>query len=538
MAISSQKFATLQGTDYVFTFDVVYSTVNPAVNDFRAKIGTFDNSFNIWLSTQIANIGSYQHNFKALSNETWITFELTGAASGANIRVDNVSVQNFERIERDGGLYLLLEAMGDNEDLVRLYLDSLAYLRDPQRTPLLSDLEKEYGIITNNAISEQARRDLLTSIVYARRSPGSKSFLQDMLHQAGFTNLYVYDNAPAADPDTIVNGGAQIYCGDTLAQCGEPNAQCAWFQGEYVVNGDVYDFAVDYIVRCGETLSQCGEPTAQCGNYAGVLRTPKTYTVPDKKWIFSETFISDEKIEENGGTFFGTFNQPANYGLLFDSASQVLRYIGGHAPLPQFTVIADVDLNFRSGFRQSIISELTGSIVTTFFEFGVYSDASTTDKRLYLLSAGSFHPSTATTTPGRHKLAAVVDGTNLTYYVDGVQLGAVVNIPSVGIDDNFIYIGNNLTYNTYANGYIYDVKLFGEALSQEEIESYTKDQVLRWWNMVFFVGGTPPVRDATTNQILSIPRVSIPNELRKPLKNLILKYKPLHSWCGLVVSFV
>jgi hypothetical protein len=178
------------------------------------------------------------------------------------------------------GFDLFLDAMGQNEERIRQFLAGLADVRNPDKTELLSDLEKEYGIKTNNNITEADRRAQLAAIMYARRANGSRDFLQTQLQRAGY-DLYVYDNAPAVDPDDLVFGQAYIYCGDTLAQCGEPLALCADFDGELVVNGDIGETIIDYIVQCGETLAQCGEPTALAGNYSGVTIEPYEYEVPN-----------------------------------------------------------------------------------------------------------------------------------------------------------------------------------------------------------------------------------------------------------------
>lgn len=183
------------------------------------------------------------------------------------------------RVAEGLGFDKLLDGMGANEERAREFLAELAYIRDPYRTPLLSDLEKEYGIKTNENISEADRRSQLAGVIYARRANGSRDFLQGQLQQAGF-DLYVYENAPAVDPAALIYGQSQAYCGDPLAQCGEPLAQCAFFSGELLVNGKIGTTRIDYIVQCGEPLSQCGEPTAQCGNYSGVTFVPLEYEIP------------------------------------------------------------------------------------------------------------------------------------------------------------------------------------------------------------------------------------------------------------------
>jgi len=177
------------------------------------------------------------------------------------------------------GLDLLLDAMGQNEDRVREYLASLANLRNPDSTNLLSDLEKEYGIKTNINISEEDRRSQLAAVMYARRANGSLTFLQEQLLRAG-SDVFVYHNAPAVDPNDIIYGISDMYCGEALAQCGEPLAQCASFDGELIVNGDIFDMYIDYTVRCGEPLAQCGEASATAGEFSGVVRDRFIYEIP------------------------------------------------------------------------------------------------------------------------------------------------------------------------------------------------------------------------------------------------------------------
>lgn len=210
------------------------------------------------------------------------------------------------QLAEGGGLDLFLEGMGNNEERIREFLADLAHIRNPDKTPILSDLEREYGIKTNNNITEANRRAQLAGIMYARRANGSRDFLQDQLRRASF-NVYVYDNAPAVDPDGLITGLAQIYCGEPLAQCGEPLAQCASFDGEYIVNGDIFITNPNYIVQCGEPLAQCGEPTALAGNYSGITLDPIEYEIPDgtgtevERWWNMIFFVGGEVTRGGNG---------------------------------------------------------------------------------------------------------------------------------------------------------------------------------------------------------------------------------------------
>lgn len=101
--------------------------------------------------------------------------------------------------ETGGDLDLLLDWMADNEEVARLALGSLARLRDPQLTPLLGDLENEYGIIPAGSSTEAERRDYLGAFMQRSRGNGAYDFLQDKLQAAGF-DVYVHRNDPAVDP--------------------------------------------------------------------------------------------------------------------------------------------------------------------------------------------------------------------------------------------------------------------------------------------------------------------------------------------------
>ena len=111
----------------------------------------------------------------------------------------------YYRQIKAGDLKRMLTACGDNHQEMRDYLRTLADLRDPQTTTMLSDLEKEYGLKTNTGLTEQQRRDRLDAIVYAPAGTGSASYLQANLQAGGF-DVYVYQNSPVTDPGAFYGG--------------------------------------------------------------------------------------------------------------------------------------------------------------------------------------------------------------------------------------------------------------------------------------------------------------------------------------------
>lgn len=59
----------------------------------------------------------------------------------------------------------------------------------------------------------------------------------------------------------------------------------------------------------------------------------------------------------------------------------------------------------------------------------------------------------------------------------------------------------------------------------------------RVWSYVFFIGGDA-LRDETTGELLAVAPIIIPDESRDLFRELVLKYKPLHSWGVAVINDV
>lgn len=163
----------------------------------------------------------------------------------------------------------LLDGISDNSGAVYADLKLLSSIRDPLKTPILSDLEKEYAVVPFSGATEEQRRQSLKAFMFRRASSGAYDILQEKLRDAGFTDVYVIPNDPAVDPDIFLAQSFNMVCGDLLpggneAQCGEPEAVCASVGGELIVNGELFQPVLNYINLCGETLITCGD-----GIYAG-----------------------------------------------------------------------------------------------------------------------------------------------------------------------------------------------------------------------------------------------------------------------------
>jgi len=70
---------------------------------------------------------------------------------------------------------------------------------------------------------------------------------------------------------------------------------------------------------------------------------------------------------------------------------------------------------------------------------------------------------------------------------------------------------------------------------KKELNKYEIPTNPAYWPLIFFVGGV-----ATYNvdgSISSIAQANVDVKRRVELRSLIVKYKPLHTWCGLIVYY-
>ena len=125
---------------------------------------------------------------------------------------DSVSRAFLDSILPPGSLWVaaegedfdnLLAGIAANMETARAYLAKLAQVRDPEFTDILSDLEREFGIVTDTTILTAERRAELAAVKYFKGTGGTRDGLQNLLRSAGY-DVYVHDNDPAVDPQTVM----------------------------------------------------------------------------------------------------------------------------------------------------------------------------------------------------------------------------------------------------------------------------------------------------------------------------------------------
>jgi hypothetical protein len=160
------------------------------------------------------------------------------------------------RPRESGDFDHLLDGMGDNAQEVYEFIDAIAHVRDPRVTSLLADLEREYGISVNEALTEAERRAALAAEKYAIPSPMSWENMQVALRAHGFADIIVTPNDPAVDPALI--------------------------DGELLVNGPVYSRqSPAYLMQCGGEFAYCGNGKALCGYFVNIGRILFEYSIPE-----------------------------------------------------------------------------------------------------------------------------------------------------------------------------------------------------------------------------------------------------------------
>jgi hypothetical protein len=191
------------------------------------------------------------------------------------------------KIKVGGDLDSKLEALGESLDTPSDFLGDLAFISDPDKTPIFEDLEREYGIKPNENVSDADRLARLKRIVYQGEKIDSPDDLQDALNDAGFTDLQVHLNDPAVDPDlflnqnfTMVAGGDNAYAGFIPSGGGDSTAIAGLSGGEWVVNGEIFFQSPAVTMQASGDNAFAGNANAVAGAFDTVNTTALEYETP------------------------------------------------------------------------------------------------------------------------------------------------------------------------------------------------------------------------------------------------------------------
>jgi hypothetical protein len=179
------------------------------------------------------------------------------------------------RPKADAGLDQILDGISDSVDNDALpYLNSLADIRNPRKTPIFTDLERNYGLQPNDTISLETRIARLEQRVYQGARVNSIDDVQADLDTAGF-DLQVHKNDPPVDPDLFLGGSFQISAGSDYAYAGFnlggpilAFAGTTASTGEILANTPIYGYFPAYEMQAGGSIAYAGYSATGIGSEA------------------------------------------------------------------------------------------------------------------------------------------------------------------------------------------------------------------------------------------------------------------------------
>lgn len=192
--------------------------------------------------------------------------------------------------EVNEGLDKLINGRANNIQTPLDFLQGLAYIRSPLLTPYLDDLEREYGIKPNPSISELQRRLNLAS-QKAATGGQSPQYLQNRLHDAGFTNLYVHENRPPVDPNLFLSSDYLCVASNEDAVAGNENAVAGQTGGELLVNGPLFEQVLGYIMCAGNENAVAGNENAVANRFDIVNFIDIIYQIPTDPALWGYFFF-------------------------------------------------------------------------------------------------------------------------------------------------------------------------------------------------------------------------------------------------------
>ncbi len=169
--------------------------------------------------------------------------------------------------------------LAENFERVRQFLEQLQFIRDPEKTILLDDLEIEFGIAKDEDLTEEVRRQQLATAKYKRNSNGSEDVLQDKLRNAGF-DVFVYQNDPAVDPSIFLENSFRMFAGGPNAFAGNEEAIAGISEGELLVNGDIFISRPLYLAQAGGPSSFAGNSIMLAGKFDEIETVKIEYKTP------------------------------------------------------------------------------------------------------------------------------------------------------------------------------------------------------------------------------------------------------------------
>lgn len=179
-----------------------------------------------------------------------------------------------------GELDKILDALAARTLAVAGDLDNLKNVRRPELTKFLDELEREFGVVFNPALTEEQRRANLLIAATQRGNIKTSDYLESILRGAGF-DVYVHINNPPVDPAPFIFEAYAMYFGDEESFIfGEDTAYFGGIGGYLIVNGELAREISVYSMTFGSDYFIFGNSEAVFGEKYAIERDVVEYTIP------------------------------------------------------------------------------------------------------------------------------------------------------------------------------------------------------------------------------------------------------------------
>jgi hypothetical protein len=398
--------------------------------------------------------------------------------------------------EEEAHLDQLLEGIADNYEDIRELLANLADIRNPHKTIILDDLEREYGIATNFLLSEATRRLRLAGLVYSKQGNGTEDDLQNALRAVGF-DVYVYQNDPPVDPAIFLEQAFQMVAAGGNAYAGRADAFAGRLGGELLVNGSIFSTSRIFTSVAGTLYAGAGHGA---GEYEDLLIEKIEYPIP---------------------------TDPSDWPFVF--------FVGGAVTYgsPEIIINGDFETGDFTGFLFQFFSVIDNTNPAT----GTYCSKLVGFSPIIRRSPGAQTISYDISSSAIYTLKVKND---VPVYVSGNYRNA---IEFRDASDNFISEEIFVDITAATAGYQQTIKTIGAPGSGADIilpAGAEKIRIQHLWDNIH--NGTGYIDDIELSRtdrqsIIEIENATIDGTREDEFKRIILQYKPLHSWAALIVTF-